>query len=100
MILNALRLCNFRQFDGETPPLNVSHGGGNIDILVVAVLVILLVLVAVLGFHGLTTLEILYRKAVRRMILSLIRFSQPLQRCLLCGRRVKIGKVCPKCGSG
>ena len=99
MILDSMRLCNFRQFSGETPTLHVSHGEYNMTVIVGVLLITLVLMFAVLGFRCLSSLEILYRKAVRRMIQSLIKFSQPLQRCLQCGHRFRIGEDCPKCGS-
>jgi hypothetical protein len=99
MIINSMRLCNFRQFHGETQTVHVPHGQWNMEVIVGVLLITLLVMVAVLGFHGLNSLELLYRKAVLRMIRSLIKLSKPLQRCLRCGHRIKIGEECRICGS-
>ena len=99
MILNPMRLCNFRQFNGETPTLHVSHGEYNMEVIVGVLLITLLVMVVVLGFHSLSSLEFLYREAVRHMLQTLMKLSEPFQRCLQCGHRIKIGEECTNCGS-
>lgn len=97
MILDSRELCNFRQFGGETPTLHVSHGEYNINVIVGVLLITLLVMFSVLGFRCLNSLEFQYMKAVRHLIRSLMKLSEPLQRCLRCGHRIKIDEECPKC---